>query len=201
MNPSSTPPVSDAGDMTRREAIKRAAVVLGFALTPSLVRGALAAPADASKAGAASPLRLSPAHRAIIAAASDRIIPRTDTPGAVDVGVPDFIEVMYGGYMTKDEQERLVAGASRLETLSTAAHQKGFVALSSEQQDAVLRTLANPKEARDLAQFTQLRELTVLGFFTSKTGGTTVLHFDPIPGRYDACIPISETGNVSWYMS
>ncbi|MEO6002257.1 MAG: gluconate 2-dehydrogenase subunit 3 family protein [Opitutus sp.] len=201
MNPTSPLPDSDNGDLTRREAIKRAALVLGFALTPSLLRGALAAPVDATKAKAASQIHLSAAHRAIIAAAAERILPRTDTPGAIDVGVPDFIEVMYGGYMTKDEQERLVAGASRLEKLSTTAHQKGFAALSAEQQDAVLHTLASATEKLDLAYFTQLRELTVLGFFTSKTGGTTVLHFDPIPGRYDPCIPLSETGNVNWYMS
>ena len=43
-----------------------------------------------------------------------------------------------------------------------------------------------------------VQELVITGYFTSEQVGKTVLHYDPIPGRYDACIPISEVGNVNW---
>ena len=41
-------------------------------------------------------------------------------------------------------------------------------------------------------------ELTVLGYFTSETVGKTVLHYDPVPGRFEACIPLAEVGNRAW---
>ena len=40
--------------------------------------------------------------------------------------------------------------------------------------------------------FLRVRELTIVGYFTSETVGKTVLHYDPIPGRYDGCIPLAE---------
>ena len=42
----------------------------------------------------------------------------------------------------------------------------------------------------------QVRKLSLFGFFTSEKIGKEVLSFDPIPGRYDPCIPVSEVGNA-----
>ena len=35
-------------------------------------------------------------------------------------------------------------------------------------------------------------------YFTSEPVGKNVLHYDPIPGQFAGCVPISEVGNVSW---
>ena len=145
--------------------------------------------------------QLAASQRAIIAAAAERILPRTGTPGAIDVGVPDFVAVMYGSYLDDAEKARLVRGLSQLDSLSATAHQRGFAKLEAGQQDAVLRQLAESADQEDGRCFQQLRELTVLGFFSSKTIGTTVLKYDPIPGRYEGNIPLSETGGASWYMA
>lgn len=190
----------NTSDISRREAIKRAALVLGFALSPSLVRGVLGASAPAAAAGPER-ARLTTAQRAIATAAAERILPRTETPGATDVGVTDFIDLMYGAYLPDDEKARLTDGLARLDTQSQAAHQKGFAAISAEQQDGVLRGLAESSDPADSRCFQQLRELTVLGYFTSEKVGKTVLKYDPVPGRYDPCIPLSETEGKAWYMS
>ena len=186
--------------MSRREAIKRAMLVLGVAISPSLVRGVMAETTTAARDGTAGE-QLAASQRAIIAAAAERILPRTDTPGAIDVGVPDFVAVMYGSYLEDAEKARLVRGLSQLDSLSATAHQRGFAKLEAGQQDAVLRQLAESADQEDGRCFQQLRELTVLGFFSSKTIGTTVLKYDPIPGRYEGNIPLSETGGASWYMA
>lgn len=41
-----------------------------------------------------------------------------------------------------------------------------------------------------------IRNLSLLGYFTSEKVGREVLNFDPIPGRYEPCVPISEIGNA-----
>jgi hypothetical protein len=42
-----------------------------------------------------------------------------------------------------------------------------------------------------------MKQLTMLGFFTSKTGATEALRFVAVPGRYDACIPYKK-GDRAW---
>src|SRR4051812_3904635 len=85
--PTEQTPASGIG---RREAIRRAALLAGVALSPQwLTLVDRARPA-------AQALHLRPEQSAIVSAVADRILPRTDTPGAVDVGVPAFIDLLYG---------------------------------------------------------------------------------------------------------
>lgn len=37
--------------------------------------------------------------------------------------------------------------------------------------------------------FTMMKQLTLLGYFTSKPGMTQALRYEPVPGRYDGCVP------------
>jgi hypothetical protein len=40
-----------------------------------------------------------------------------------------------------------------------------------------------------------MKELTLLGFFTSEVGTTQILQYLPVPGRLQGCIPLREAGN------
>ena len=82
-----------------------------------------------------------------LAAAADRILPRTDTPGAADVGVPAFIDRLYGEFMTPAEQQLLTGGLQAIEAAAKSAHGSGFSTLSAAQQDAVLREVATEQQA------------------------------------------------------
>lgn len=180
--------------LTRREALQRAAVALGVAFSPALLANALRA--QAAPAAAAS--HLSPSQLAAVAAIAERIIPRTDTPGAGDVNVAGFIDRMYGDYLGPAERRSLVSGLAALEKSTAASDRKAFVQLDAGAQDRVLHGLATANDAALRDFFRQLRELTVVGYFTSETVGKTVLHYDPVPGRWDADVPISEVGNRNW---
>ena len=103
--------------------------------------------------------------------------------------------------MSDEEKSQLDRGVQRLDDLGRAGFQRGFTELSGEQQDAVLRKLSESADAADASCFQQLRQLTVVGYFTSKTVGTTVLQYDPVPARYQGDIPLSEVGKSAWYMS
>ena len=182
---------SEAAMITRREAIRRAALLAGVTLSPGWLQ-------IVGRAQTTGKTYLSTAHAATLAAAADRILPRTDTPGAADVGVPKFIDVLYGEMMTSDEQKLLTAGLDEIEAAARAAHGAAFGTLASAAQDSVLRSVAVRQQGQAQSSFALLRSATVLGYFTSEEVGRKVLNYDPIPGAYDGCIPIDQVGRRNW---
>jgi hypothetical protein len=182
--------------MTRREAIRRTTLMLGVAITPSLLTGVMQAqPATAS---AGTPRFLTARQFETASAIAERIIPQTDTPGARDEGVPAFIDLMYGQYMTEEEKSVFAAGLADVHGSSMAMGQRGFSQLTAAQQDGLLTKVAAAAQDKEKTFFHLIKELTLLGFFSSEPIGRNVLHYDPIPGRYDGCIPLAEVGNISW---
>ena len=194
MNPD--PELSARATIGRREAIRRATVMLGVAISPGLLDSVLRAQATSPAAGRKP--YLNARQSATVAAVAERILPRTDTPGAADVGVPAFIDLMYGEYLTAEEQRMFAGGLADVEAQSTSTHRRNFAQLTTEQQDALLRGIARASQAKERTFFHQVRELTILGYFTSEEVGKNVLQYDPIPGRWDACIPLAEVGNRAW---
>jgi len=180
--------------ISRREAIRRAALLAGVALSPALVTFV----ADAQSA--ATKTYLAPAQAAIAAKAADRILPRTDTPGAVDVGVPAFLDRFYGEFMTDDERRLFIAGLDAIEAAAKAAHNASFVGLTSAQQDTVLRTVAASQQAQSPSSFGLIRSTTILGYFSSEQVAKSVLNYDPVPGRYDGCMPLDQVKGRDWFL-
>jgi len=183
---------SDPSIISRREAIRRAALLAGVALSPEWLGMVGRAQTAAAKAN------LAPALSATLAAAADRILPRTDTPGAADVGVPAFIDRLYGEFMTPAEQKLLTQGLQEIEAAARSAHGAGFSTLTAAQQDTVLRGVAKSQQDKEPSSFGLLRSATILGYFTSEPVGLKVLHYDPVPGAYDGCVPIDQVGRRNW---
>jgi len=178
--------------LTRREAIRRAALAAGVLVSAewlSIVDGARPA---------AQGMRLSVSHASLAGAIADRILPRTDTPGAADVGVQAFIELLYRDFMTAAEQTLLTDGLAGVEAAAQSAGGGSFLALPADRQDGVLRQIARAEEGREQGFFRLIRSATILGYFTSEQVGKNVLNYDPVPGRYEGCIPIDQVGRRNW---
>lgn len=186
----SEPP--DASLISRREALRRAALLAGVALSPELLTFVGRAQTPASKT------YLTAAQAAIASAAAERILPRTDTAGATDVGVPAFIDRFYGEFLSADDQQLLVKGLGEIESAAKTAHGASFASLAAPQQDAVLGAVATAQPGAERSSFALLRSTTILGYFTSEQVGKNVLHYDPVPGAYDGCVPIDQVGRRNW---
>ena len=185
------PEETAAAGISRREAIRRAALAAGVMVSAewlSIVDGARPLAQGA---------RLTQAQSAIAGAVADRILPRTDTPGAADVGVQAFIDLLYGDFMTPAEQKMLTDGLDAVEAAAKSAG-ASFVALPANRQDELLRAIAKAEEGREQGFFRLIRSATILGYFTSEQVGKTVLHYDPIPGAYEGCVPIEQVGRRNW---
>ena len=183
---------SSGPSLSRREAIRRAALLAGVVLSSewlSIVDGARPAAQGTS---------LDASQSAIVSAAAERILPRTDTPGAIDAGVPAFINVLYSDIMSAEERQKLTAGLAAVDAAAKAGDGRPFAALAADRQDGILREIARAEEGRDPGFFTLFRSATILGYFSSEVVGRKVLNYDPVPGRYESCIPIDQVGRRNW---
>ena len=139
----------------------------------------------------------------LVSRVAEVIIPRTDTPGATDVGVPSFIDLMLGEVYAKVARDRYLAGLAEFEAAARSQGQSGFVAVVKKFHDtAVAEERRRPRGEDEHPRrpfILMTKELTLLGFFTSQVGATQVLQYAAVPGSWHACIPLAQAGNgKSW---
>jgi len=185
--------------MNRREAIKRTALLLGIAISPSGITSVLA---QVARNPAAKPLHLKPWQFSVVSAAAEVIIPRTDTPGAIDAGVPQFIDVTYGDFFAESDQTMFKQGILALNQASKAAHQEAtFAKITSAQQEAILKTIAEDTTHPQRNFLHKMRELTLLGFFTSEVvaKNESIAIWDPVPGPFIPCQDLAVTNGVAYF--
>jgi gluconate 2-dehydrogenase gamma chain len=199
--------------MDRRELLHRASLLMGGAITASaaagILAGCVATPQgmDLSQTTPAGSL-FTDAEMATVVALADQIIPKTDTPGAIDVGVPAFIDRMLSGYYQQRERDVMQAGLARVSADARTLRGTAFASLTSDEQVTLMKrydreqydyTRANAlKDPTPPPHFFRLvKELTILGFCTSETGATKLMYYNQNPGPYRGDLPLSEVGKVS----
>lgn len=148
-------------------------------------------------------------HRALIAELAETIIPKTDTPGAKEAGVGDFIIKMIRDCTIRQSQNNFIDGLNHLADHTDKIYQKPFDRCSSEERVAILSYYENKgaaysgmigKVERKVVGdsfFTTLKKLTVLGYCSSEAGATMGLSYDYIPGSYIGKLPL-RTAQKAW---
>ena len=120
----------------------------------------------------------------------DIIIPTTDTPGALAAGVGDFVDYVATVWFEPQEQNTFLRGLSDLNGNCSDIHGCNFVTATMPQQVQLLAAMEDQSasSAQGFGQgmfFQQIKELTVVGYFTSEIGATQELSYVPMPGSYD----------------
>jgi gluconate 2-dehydrogenase gamma chain len=195
--------------MNRRELLHQVAWLMGGAISAPAVLGILSG-CSAKRSASWQPLFLSKEEGAIVEEVAEIIIPRTATPGAKDVGVPAFIDVMLKDAYPTDDQARFVSGLKDFDAGAQRAHGKLFLELQPDQRVAYVQQIHDLAAAEEKAMekkmtvplselrrpfILTMKELSLLGFFTSQVGATQVLQYEAVPGAYQACVPLNEAGN------
>lgn len=196
-----TPPMID-----RRELLKRVAYLMGGAVSAPAMLGILQGCSAKKPEVNWAPAFFTPAQAALVEEVAEILLPRTDTPGAKDLGVPAFIDTMLKNTYPKKDQDRYLTGLNAFDEQAQQKHGKPFIELESAQRSGLVRevhesavkaawedTSENKRDNRPFILMT--KELAMLGFFTSEVGATQVLQYVAVPGQYRACIPLSEAGN------
>lgn len=194
-----------ANKMDRRELLHRATMTLGGLISASaasgILAGCVATPEPAPQTGAnTAGAFLTAQEMATITAMADQILPKTETPGAVDVGVPSFIDRMLAGYYTDKERGIIRGGLTAVATDAAELHGKSFAALSSADQVKLMTAYDQEayavRTSTDPHFFRMIKELTLLGYCTSKAGVMATMRYEQIPGPYKGDVPVSTIGKA-----
>lgn len=138
---------------------------------------------------AATPIRpadgLTDAQLAVVATIADVIIPRTDTPGALDVRVPAFIDALVSESWPEVDRNNFRTGLDQLQTLIGSASGSDLTALID---DLEART---DRRAEPQRTYWQLKSLIVHGYFTSERVSKDVLRVEIMPGSFNGAAPLT----------
>ena len=187
--------------ISRRQALEQVAILLGGAISAPTVAGVLSRPTR--RAWAASPAwaprTLSPAQLELVATVAEHIIPQTDTPGARAAGVHRFVDTLLSDHYPATERDRFLAGLADVDARAQSAHGQPFRQCSPEQRIALLgemdaRAFASSR-GEDGWFFRRLKELTIVGYYTSEFGAMQELHVSPF-GAYRGDIPYASVGRA-----
>jgi gluconate 2-dehydrogenase gamma chain len=186
--------------MDRREAIRRTALVMGGLVSAPAILGVLNG-CTAEPGLQWLPRFLTKDEAKMVEQMAGIIIPETDTPGARQVGVPQFIDRMINDVYSDVNKEKFKNDLAKFEEDVKSEFGKIFLKLKPEQQEAHIKKINEVAvNARaDHYFFMTVKELTVLGFFTSQVGATQVLQHKSVPGEQRGCVPLSEVGKT-WSM-
>jgi Gluconate 2-dehydrogenase subunit 3 len=195
--------------MDRRLAISRLALVMGGAVSlPTLLacekKSSSTSETATGSSVSASNFTLNDEQRKIVSAVAEHIIPKTTTVGAIDVGVPAFIELMLKDCYKPLEHTSFLEGVKNLEDKKFLAGDKAaqvamLTAMEAEtEKEMEARNVKQvkvgdnvDKEAMEAAKkgvpfWRLMKELTLLGYFTSEKGIQASFDYQPIPGEFKA---------------
>jgi hypothetical protein len=127
----------------------------------------------------------------------ETILPTTATPGAKAANVGQFMTVMVADCYEEKDQKVFREGMDKLNDASKKKFDNSFMKLGPAQRHELLVALdteqkefmKTKKEGEPGHYFRMMKELTLLGYFTSEVGAKQARRYNPVPGRYDACIP------------
>lgn len=193
--------------MDRRKALKTTGILAGATVMTSSFLSILQSCKQESRLDW-KPLFFEEDEAKFISSLVDMILPRTDTPGALDVKVDIFIDKMVANVYDEADQQQIKSDITKFNSDCERDFGNVFIELSKEDRVKVLQ-----KKEKESGQFNKgvwgtavgkqepvgfyksLKSTALWAYFSSEEIGENVLNYDPIPGSYKGCIPLADVGN------
>ena len=189
--------------MNRRDALSRVGLLLGGTIIGAemFLSGCTNTDQKIGMAGA----NFSNDDVAFLDEVAETILPATNTPGAKEAKVGDFMTRIVRDCYTEKDQNIFLDGMQKLNEASKKKNGKSFLDSSAEQRHGLLvdldkeqKSYTDQKKKDDPAHyFRMMKELTLWGYFTSEPGATKALRYVAVPGRYEGCIDYKK-GDKAW---
>src|SRR5207247_10353378 len=126
---------------------------------------------------------LRPPPQCRVATRSEHVLPHRDTPGARTRGVHRFVDTPLTDHYAATERDRFLAGLTAVDGRARSAHGNVFVQCAPEQRIALLTEMDAGAYASGSGEdgwfFRRMKELTLVGYYTSEIGASQELHVSP----------------------
>jgi hypothetical protein len=212
--------VATSDPISRREAVQRVTVLLGGIALADGDRMLAAMPNAAAQTNAVQGVgTFTAADVAFLDEVAETILPATGTPGAKAAGTGAFMALMVTDAYTPRNQQIFRDGMARLEEMCRREHAVSFIDARPEQRLALLQRVdaerqaeidaleaartsrapaaPSPPAGAPVHYFRLMKELALLGYFTSEIGYRQAMRYIETPGRYDPCAPYTR-GEKIW---
>ena len=186
--------MTDLSHFGRRDALK--------ALLAISATGALAACKDGSasegeakaKPSRKAAAKLNASQMATLSAIANVIIPTTDTPGAIEAGVPSVVADLYENWGDDDYRNYWSAGLDGLATHFRKEGGQPFGNMSPKQQVRLLGQYDEKAFAGDGfgGFYRDMKSTVATAYYMSEPGATEELAYEAVPGDWKGCVPLSE---------
>lgn len=178
--------------MDRRELLSSVAVLLGG----SIVGGKAFAMSGGAFSSENIDALFSKRDIELLDEIAETIIPETKTPGAKAAKTGLFMAVMVKDCYSAKDQTKFIEGMQNVDKLAKERYGSDFLGCSKGNRTELLtkldieqREFQNTKKSNEPSHyFRMMRELTLLGYFTSEIGGTQELQYIEVPGKFIACV-------------
>lgn len=203
--------------MDRRKALKSITLSTGIVISSGTMFSLLQS-CQEKDAISWIPVFLSKEDGITVSEIANIILPKTDLPGAIDMAVPQFIDLLMKDVFDDEQNEKFLAGLQTFNKHFEKESASKFNEEGQEDQQSFVEKLYNlsdseTKEVLSLVKkktapsgqedkylmysfLVTLRDLTIKSYFTSEKIGEEVLSYDPVPGRQEGCVPVEDIGNV-----
>ncbi|MBF9237614.1 gluconate 2-dehydrogenase subunit 3 family protein [Hymenobacter sp. BT683] len=199
--------------MNRRDALARVALIMGgTVIGADFFLSSCSSPTKEDKAAVKTakpvpqkPDFLSPQQVSFLDEVGETILPTTKTPGAKAAHVGQFMAVMVRDCYEPKDQKVFLNGIAQLDVDCQKKQGKTFLDSTPAERTAFLTALDAEQKAYSATQpkdapnhyFRMMKQLTLLGYFTSEVGATQALRYLPVPGRYEGSVPYKK-GDRAW---
>jgi len=179
--------------MNRRELLKMVAAATGGVV----IGGEFFLTGCSNPDAAATEAAFSTDNIAFLNEVAETIIPKTTTAGAKEAEVGKFMTVMVNDCYGEADQKTFKEGMKKLDDACNKMHGHSFMKADATHRKELLISL--DKEAREYMKnkkqedpnhyFQMMKQLTLLGYFTSKPGLEQNFNYKQVPGKYDGAVP------------
>lgn len=149
-------------------------------------------------------------QRALLSAIADTLVPKTDTGGAIEAGVPQAFEGLLSNWAKPQTKRLLLAAIDNIEVQTQKAKGKGFADLTATDKTAWLTEIdaeglkMNPVAPKLTGLYAilagpaymnpgyaKLKSLLVTLYYTSELALTEEMPYQHTPGKFQPSIPVT----------
>lgn len=194
--------------MNRRDALRKTGLLAGSAVAAPSLLSLFQACSQTPRLNW-TPIFLDENQASFISSFVDTLLPKTETPGALDVKTDIFLDLVYAKTYSPEGQAKVKADIDQFNADCKVKYGKVFAELSSEDKTACLKDHEAKTatfnrgvwgtavgEQKPVGFYRQLKFQVLWAYFSSEEIGKNVLNYDPIPGEYLGCIPVADVGKV-----